>query len=121
MSEDGIRDSYGSPTATGNQIINNIVYNSGSYDIRDYGTNTKVEYNLIDQSSVGNFGTTPTMLNNLVGSNPLFVNAASNDYHLQVSSPAVNAGMTLMMVAADCAGTLRPFGSRYDIGAFEDP
>src|SRR5207244_6294817 len=25
MSEDGIRDSYGSPTATGNQIINNIV------------------------------------------------------------------------------------------------
>jgi hypothetical protein len=25
------------------------------------------------------------------------------------------------MVAADCAGTLRPFGSRYDIGAFEDP
>ena len=116
MSDDGIRDSYSSPAATGNQIINNIAYNNGAYDIRDYGTNTKVEYNLIGQASIGNFGTTPTMLNNLLGSNPLFVNAASNNYHLQLGSPAISAGMTLVMVAADCTGTLRPLGNGYDIG-----
>jgi hypothetical protein len=37
------------------------------------------------------------------------------------NSARSNAGMTLMLVAADCTGTLRPLGSRYDIGAFEDP
>jgi hypothetical protein len=49
---------------------------------------------------------------------PLFVNASVNDFHLQLGSPAVNAG-TELGVDRDLDGTPRPQGAGYDIGAFE--
>lgn len=49
----------------------------------------------------------------------LFVNAAANDYHLSASSPAIDAGSSLGAPNVDLEGNGRPFGSAYDIGAYE--
>ena len=54
-----------------------------------------------------------------------FVNAAAADFHLQSTSPAIDAGKNLSAgdgyhsVTDDFSGTARPQGSAYDIGAFE--
>jgi hypothetical protein len=51
--------------------------------------------------------------------NPLFVNLASHDLHLQSASPLVNAGVSLPMVRDDFDSMPRPSTGAYDIGAFE--
>jgi hypothetical protein len=52
--------------------------------------------------------------------NPLFVSVGAKDYHLQSSSPAINAGYDLTgVVSDDYEGNSRPQGAGYDIGAFE--
>ena len=52
--------------------------------------------------------------------NPLFVTNGS-DFHLQSSSPAINAGTSAVssMVTTDYDFISRPQGSAYDIGAYE--
>jgi len=52
---------------------------------------------------------------------PLFVNAAGNDYHVQSTSPAINRGTTLTQVTTDLDGVTRPQGAGYDLGAYELP
>jgi hypothetical protein len=47
-----------------------------------------------------------------------FVDPANRDFHLLSTSPAVDAG-TNTGVAADYAGTARPQGPAYDMGAYE--
>ena len=62
---------------------------------------------------------------NIIGANgniagdPQFTDAANGDYHLKAGSPGVEAGQTLALVPDDFAGTARPVGSAYDIGALE--
>src|SRR5213593_2523531 len=51
--------------------------------------------------------------------NPLFVNLAGCDFHLQSASPLINKGTSLAQVTNDYDGIARPQGSGYDIGAFE--
>jgi len=51
----------------------------------------------------------------------LFVNFAGNDYHLSVTSPARDAGVTLAAVPDDLEGAPRPQGPAADIGAYEFP
>jgi parallel beta-helix repeat protein len=89
--------------ATNTRIINNISYSNRGSQIVDTGVNTS--------------GTIQS--NNLTTSDPQFVNAAAFDFHLQSSSSAINAGITLTEVTADFAGATRPQGTAYDIGAYE--
>jgi hypothetical protein len=49
---------------------------------------------------------------------PLFVDEGNKHFHLQATSPAVNAG-TNTGIATDYDGTSRPQGTGYDIGAYE--
>jgi hypothetical protein len=56
--------------------------------------------------------------NNLT-SEPLFVDSATFDFHLQPGSPAIDAGVSLAEVPDDYDGTSRPQGAAYDIGAYE--
>jgi len=79
---------------------NNIVYSNGSTNVEDLGTGTIFNHNLI-------------------GTNPLFANAAAGDFRLQSGSPAIDAGISVNSVTTDIAGTLRPQGIAYDIGAYE--
>ena len=57
--------------------------------------------------------------NNRLNTNPLFVNSAVYDFHLQSASPAINTGVAVSMVTKDFDGTPRPQCSVYDLGAFE--
>jgi parallel beta-helix repeat protein/VCBS repeat-containing protein len=52
------------------------------------------------------------------GLNPLFVNEATGDYHLQSASPCIDKG-TDMGVTTDLDGRTRPQGAGYDMGAYE--
>jgi parallel beta-helix repeat protein len=49
----------------------------------------------------------------------LFANVVANDYHLKVSSPAINAGTNVSAPPGDLAGLPRPAGGAFDIGAYE--
>lgn len=51
---------------------------------------------------------------------PLFVNSAGADFHLQSGSPAIDAGASLDAPNVDFDNKARPRGAGYDIGAFEN-
>ncbi len=78
-----------------------------------------IQYSLIQEAACPTGATCGTgMIYNL---NPLFVNAAANDFHLQSASPAKNTGTSILPVSIDFDGTVRPQGPGYDMGAFEVP
>jgi hypothetical protein len=54
-----------------------------------------------------------------VEGDPLFVDAAAADFHLQASSPAIDSGTPAEAPAVDFDGNTRPQGAGFDIGAFE--
>ena len=94
--------------------VGNIVHGNGPAG-GTYGscfvTGGTFNTNVIDKAQATGTG-------NLVA-NPLFVNRAANDYHLQLGSPAVDAGASVAGILADFDGTARPQGDRPDIGAYE--
>ena len=66
----------------------------------------------------------------LLERDPLFVNAVGNNYHLQLSSPAIDAGVIHtaysmffslygLSIQVDKDGIARPQNSAWDVGAFE--
>ncbi len=81
------------------------------------------ENNLVFGNTTLNYqGTTDqTGINGNLSADPLFVNGATGDYHLQVGSPAINAGSSVGAPNVDFDGTLRPINGNWDIGAFEVP
>jgi len=92
-------------------------------------SNVSVANNLTYQGTVGNVSAPSgvTSSNNLDNTDPLVVSApgctvdASSvpNTHLQTGSPAIDAGVAVLAVPLDYAGTLRPQGIKFDIGAFE--
>ena len=56
--------------------------------------------------------------NNLIGSNPQFMDAANQDFSLQISSPAINAGSDDIVSLMDINYATRTQGT-IDVGAFE--
>jgi len=59
----------------------------------------------------------PTTLTGVTNADPMFVNAAMGDFHIQAGSPAIDQVNT--GPADDFEGDARPQGMRYDIGADE--
>lgn len=118
---------YGPVGVNLKQTPNSVVKNSIFYDFRSYSINVDdsisqqgadIGYNMMYRSDArspsGSYYPT-----DLWRVNPMFVNLTSGDFHLQPSSPAVDAGISLAIVTNDFDGTLRPQGARYDIGAYE--
>jgi len=51
--------------------------------------------------------------------NPVFVNPSAYNFYLLSNSPAIDNGSPVNAPKEDYEGNLRPFGSGYDIGAYE--
>jgi len=117
----GIRIAY-AYSGTNNKVLNNTVYgNTGTCILVNDSTASFVENNICfgnTLNSIVDNGTGTTISNNLT-SDPSFVDAAHFNFALQASSAAVNAGMTVSEVLTDFAGTSRPQGGAFDLGAYE--
>jgi len=121
----GAGDSPGGVTADNTLVANNIVYKNVGYGIYEFGaTGTHNRY--INNLVTGN-PTEISLQNGLsatatVTADPQFVNYQANgtgDYHLQSSSPAINAGTSTSAPSTDFSGGTRPVGGAWDIGAYE--
>jgi hypothetical protein len=93
---------------------NNIIYATGSEPYLEGGSSSITGSNNL-WFGAGN-GPSQTTAN--VNADPMFVTAGS-DFHLQSSSPAIDAGVTISSLILDIAGVSRPQGAGYDIGAYE--
>jgi parallel beta-helix repeat protein len=122
--------------STGNYVFNNILYNNhsfrGSIDIHpDALEGFTSDYNVVmnrfttDDSesrlTLAQWRTeTGQDMHSIVATpNQLFVSAAGDDYELSATSPAVNAGTSMMAPTVDLVGSARPSGGAWDIGAYE--
>ncbi len=100
--------------------------------------NTLLQRNLFDGDARVSFGGDPQQHltaaqlspSGSLKANPMFVNPAGNDFRLQSSSPAIDAGALSAAYATfqqryglnivnDADGTARPLGMAVDMGAFE--
>ena len=61
----------------------------------------------------------PSQENELWAVDPKFIDLSGHDFHLQSSSPCVDAGVSLSQVTDDFDSNSRPQGSAPDIGAYE--
>ena len=99
-------------------IRNNICSENVFWQIavRDTPQNLIVDHNLID-----GFRGYPGEIygsDSVVG-DPIFVDSAGADFHLQESSYAIDAGSFLDAPSFDFDGNPRPQGAGYDIGSYE--
>ena len=106
-------------------VYNNTIYSNTVAEgiaLQFYQSAPIIHNNIVfaNESSIVDYGGTgsPVISNNFT-TDPKFINASTNDFHLQSSSPAINAGTTVSTVTTDFDGVSRPQGSAYDIGAYE--
>ena len=83
-------------------VDNNILYNNAHNNAPDFSGN-----------SVNNYESS-----NNINLDPLFVDAANGNFHLQQGSPAINKGVNVGLTL-DYEGTAVPQGNAPDIGAYE--
>jgi serine protease len=105
---------YGSFSTT--QISNNILAGNGTGFLLDYPYELPVwDHNLVDNNGVNYSGMAdPTGSMGNLSADPRFM--SSTDFHLQSSSPAINAGTLTHAPSLDFDGRVR---SLPDIGAYE--
>lgn len=104
--------------ASGIVIRNNLVAGNEYAQILDEsgGAGITADHNLLwGDSGSGDdvVGTNP------VQADPMLVDAANDNFRLQVGSPAIDAGSATDAPATDLDGNARPLGAGIDIGAYE--
>jgi len=121
------------PALSNSVIANNISWQPTTSFLNYYNTsgytNVSVTNNLTYQGTVGNVAAPSGVSSsgNLDNTNPLVVSTPSctvdapsvPNAYLQTGSPAIDAGVTVLALPLDYAGTPRPQGVLFDIGAFE--
>jgi IPT/TIG domain len=114
----------GASTTLFMNLRDNVVYqNAGEIYIDGSKTQIKGDHNLWFGA-----GAAPTQTTNNLNVDPLFANRSAGDLHLTASSPAKDAGVTVLSnnslvfnsgTPTDKDGVLRPQGTAVDLGAFE--
>lgn len=121
----GDADAIAMYTGSGNKILNNTFYgNTGGLQIFSGASSTTAQNNISYGNLLFNYsnasGSTTHTSNLDDGTNPVFVNAASANFRLQISSPAKDAGTSLAsFFTTDLESIPRPQGPLWDIGAYE--
>lgn len=113
------------------QIANNTIYTAGGagIDLTNPASGSFAENNILSGTGGIVVEGSMTQRNNLT-TNAGFVNAAAGDFHLQSGSAAIDAGVASSVfsgfqsvygvsIAFDRDGRARPFGTAFDIGAYE--
>jgi len=100
--------------ATGIVVRNNIFSQNTAFQIRSDDADATITNNII-------YGTQPYGAGNYaLNSDPLFVSTSIPNFYLQTGSPAIDYGSSTAFVpSTDYAGTARPQGAAYDLGAYE--
>jgi hypothetical protein len=127
------------PAIVESELINNIIAGNSKnaewakgVDVKQSGPNINrvtANYNLYHNNVNANNGLDSDN-NAVVGKDPEFVNANNADFHLNGSSPAINAGITDAVyqslnalysvdLTKDFDGATRPYEDVWDIGAYE--
>jgi len=99
-------------------LENNIVYPEAGQDYIEFDPATSSTAFSARHNLYYNAGSAPSWDADSVNANPLFVNAAASDFHLQNLSPAIDSGISTGR-GRDYEGTTRPQGRTYDIGVYE--
>jgi hypothetical protein len=114
----------GASTTLTMNLRNNVVYQNAG-EIYVDGTKAQITG---DHNLWFGLGAAPTQTTNNLNVDPLFVNRAGGDLHLAASSPAKDAGITVLSnnplvpnssTARDKDGVSRPQGTAFDMGAYE--
>ena len=100
-----------------NKIYNNTVYGVpnciGTLNTEFFSiTNSEAKNNILfncTSNAIRDPDNVITTSNNLT-TDPLFVDLANDDYHVQTGSPAIDAGIILADVIEDYEGVMRPQG-----------
>jgi hypothetical protein len=106
-------------------LRNNVAYqNAGEIYIDGVKTQIKGDHNLWF-----GIGAAPTQTTNNIALDPVFVNRAGSDFHITSTSPAKDAGITVLSsnpftsnlgtTPKDKDGVSRPQGTAFDMGAYE--
>jgi parallel beta-helix repeat protein len=107
---------------SGIKVYNNTVFNNTHSGIATDATvsNSIIRNNVLYQNGqpIADLGSGTIQSNNLTA-DPKFIDGAANNFRLQSSSPAINAGVSLSEVLTDFDGIPRPQGSAFDIGSYE--
>jgi hypothetical protein len=99
-----------SAVMSGNMMNNNLFFNGSAWQWRDASYASFAAY----KSGTGN---DTNSLNNV---NPLLINGATGDLHIQSGSPAINAGVTIVQTGSlDIDQEDRTQGASTDMGADE--
>jgi hypothetical protein len=123
---------------TGTKVYNNVFHNVSVFNISVDKTNVDAKNNIHNGPGVAihNYGGGSwTIANNCYASaaiagtpgtgadpvigDPLFVNTAARDFHLQPDSPCIDEGTAVAGVTVDPDGMAIPQGTAPDIGAYE--
>jgi hypothetical protein len=100
-------------------VTNTIIYKHEVGLRRNDPASTLISnYNLLSNTTNYAGGVTPGA-NDIKNKNPLFVDAANNNFHLDSSSPAIDKGTSNGAPPVDFEDESRPQGPKVDIGVDE--
>jgi hypothetical protein len=99
-------------------IVNNILVNGAACGLDLHNPPAVVDHHNDVSGNANDYCEAATSTGNM-SADPLFVNAAAGDYHLNAVSLAINAGSNPEAPATDKDGVSRPQGLFVDIGAYE--
>jgi hypothetical protein len=104
-------------------VKNNVTVNykgNGNHRYIVNCTSATIDYNCAYNTDGTNPSASPgSQSHEIWARDPKFVSFSDGDFHLQLTSPCIDAGASLSQVTDDLDGRSRPQGATWDIGAFE--